>query len=59
MVFYKGFRLLFQDGKEVRRIGARMLSEGIEHQNLPYREMEKIRQASQRTEADIYGIYCC
>lgn len=44
MIFYKGFRLLFQDGKEVRRIGARMLSEGIEHQNLPYREMEKIRQ---------------
>ncbi|XP_026055722.1 LETM1 domain-containing protein 1 isoform X1 [Carassius auratus] len=42
--FMKGFRLLFQDGKEVRRIVARMLSERIEHQNLPYRDMEKVRQ---------------
>ncbi|XP_043080464.1 LETM1 domain-containing protein 1 isoform X2 [Puntigrus tetrazona] len=42
--FMKGFRLLFQDGKEVGRITARMLSERIEHQNLPYRDMEKIRQ---------------
>ncbi|KAF4096519.1 LETM1 domain-containing protein 1 [Onychostoma macrolepis] len=42
--FMRGFRLLFQDGKEVRRIVARMLSERIEHQNLPYRDMEKIRQ---------------
>uniref|UniRef100_A0A8C1YJK4 LETM1 domain containing 1 n=1 Tax=Cyprinus carpio TaxID=7962 RepID=A0A8C1YJK4_CYPCA len=42
--FMRGFRLLFQDGKEVRRIVSRMLSERIEHQNLPYRDMEKIRQ---------------
>ncbi|XP_016359344.1 LETM1 domain-containing protein 1-like [Sinocyclocheilus anshuiensis] len=42
--FMRGFRLLFQDGTEVRRIVARMLSEKTEYQNLPYRDMEKIRQ---------------
>uniref|UniRef100_A0A672N933 LETM1 domain-containing protein 1-like n=1 Tax=Sinocyclocheilus grahami TaxID=75366 RepID=A0A672N933_SINGR len=42
--FMRGLQLLFQDGTELRRIVARMLSERIEHQNLPYRDMEKIRQ---------------
>lgn len=59
MIFYKGFRLLFQDGKKVRRIVVCMLSEKTDYQNLHYRDMEKIRQVGQRTEADIYGLYCC
>lgn len=56
---YKGFRLLFQDAQEVRRIMTRMFSDSVEHQNVPYRDLEKLRQVGWRTEADIYGIYCC
>ncbi|XP_063063971.1 LETM1 domain-containing protein 1 isoform X2 [Engraulis encrasicolus] len=42
--FLKGFRLLFQDAKEVRKIKARMYSNDTDHWNLPYRDMEKLRQ---------------
>uniref|UniRef100_A0A9J8D2U4 LETM1 domain containing 1 n=1 Tax=Cyprinus carpio carpio TaxID=630221 RepID=A0A9J8D2U4_CYPCA len=42
--FMRGFRLLFQDGKKVRRIVVCMLSEKTDYQNLHYRDMEKIRQ---------------
>ncbi|XP_023271308.1 LETM1 domain-containing protein 1 [Seriola lalandi dorsalis] len=41
--FVEGFKLLFQDTKEVRRIKAKM-STGVKFQDLPYREMEKLRQ---------------
>lgn len=39
-----GFKLLFSDIKEVRRIKTKMYSGGVEFRNLPYREMEKLRQ---------------
>ncbi|XP_056588644.1 LETM1 domain-containing protein 1 [Triplophysa dalaica] len=42
--FMKGFRLLFQDAKEIRRIQTRVLTENIGYENLPYRELEKLRQ---------------
>ncbi|XP_026881621.2 LETM1 domain-containing protein 1 isoform X2 [Electrophorus electricus] len=42
--FKRGFRLLFQDVREVRRIKSGMLINNIDHQKLPYREMEKLRQ---------------
>ncbi|XP_040909552.1 LETM1 domain-containing protein 1 [Toxotes jaculatrix] len=42
--FIEGFKLLFQDVKEVRRIKAKMSSDGVKFQDLPYREMEKLRQ---------------
>ncbi|XP_056304618.1 LETM1 domain-containing protein 1 isoform X2 [Danio aesculapii] len=44
LLFCKGFRLLFEDGKEVQKIVFRMLSDKTSHPNLPYRDMEKIRQ---------------
>lgn len=37
---------MFQDAKEVRRIKAKMYSDGVKFQDLPYREMEKLRQVS-------------
>ncbi|KAM9751336.1 LETM1 domain-containing protein 1 isoform 1-T1 [Menidia menidia] len=39
-----GFKLLFQDVKDVRRIKVKMLSDGMKFQDLPYREMEKLRR---------------
>ncbi|KAG1961008.1 LETM1 domain-containing protein [Pimephales promelas] len=42
--FMKGFRLLFQDAQETRRIMTRMFSNSVEHQNGPYRDLEKLRQ---------------
>uniref|UniRef100_A0A3P8X398 LETM1 domain containing 1 n=1 Tax=Cynoglossus semilaevis TaxID=244447 RepID=A0A3P8X398_CYNSE len=42
--FVEGFKLLFSDIKEVRRIKTKMYSGGVEFRNLPYREMEKLRQ---------------
>uniref|UniRef100_A0A1A7YZS4 LETM1 domain containing 1 n=1 Tax=Iconisemion striatum TaxID=60296 RepID=A0A1A7YZS4_9TELE len=42
--FVQGFKQLFQDAKDVRKIKAKMLSEGVKFQDLPYREMEKLRQ---------------
>ncbi|XP_051735512.1 LETM1 domain-containing protein 1 isoform X2 [Ctenopharyngodon idella] len=44
MFLYKGFRLLFQDAREVRKIMTRMLTDSTENQNLPYRDLEKLRQ---------------
>jgi len=41
---HKGFRLLFQDAQETRRIMTRMFSNSVEHQNGPYRDLEKLRQ---------------
>ncbi|KAM6925558.1 LETM1 domain-containing protein 1 [Xenentodon cancila] len=41
--FVEGFKKLFQDAKEVRRIKTKMLS-GVKFQDLSYREMEKLRQ---------------
>ncbi|KAM9350389.1 LETM1 domain-containing protein 1 [Symphorus nematophorus] len=41
--FVEGFKLLFRDTKEVRRIKAKMYS-GVQFQDLPYRDMEKLRQ---------------
>ncbi|XP_042348545.1 LETM1 domain-containing protein 1 [Plectropomus leopardus] len=42
--FVEGFKLLFRDAKEVRRIKAKMFSDGVQVKDLPYREMEKLRQ---------------
>ncbi|XP_026224179.1 LETM1 domain-containing protein 1 [Anabas testudineus] len=42
--FTEGFKLLFQDAKDVRMIKAKMMSGGVKFQDLPYREMEKLRQ---------------
>ncbi|XP_068454075.1 LETM1 domain-containing protein 1 [Clinocottus analis] len=42
--FREGFKLLFQDAKEVQRIRVKMFSERLEVKDLPYREMEKFRQ---------------
>lgn len=39
-----GFKLLYQDGKTVARIKAKMGSTGVEFKDLPYREMEMLRQ---------------
>ncbi|XP_044068580.1 LETM1 domain-containing protein 1 isoform X2 [Siniperca chuatsi] len=39
-----GFKLLFKDAKDVRRIKTKMFSEGVQFQDLSYREMEKLRQ---------------
>ncbi|XP_034028955.1 LETM1 domain-containing protein 1-like isoform X2 [Thalassophryne amazonica] len=43
-IFIEGFKLLFHDTKDVWRIRAKMLCHGIQFQDLPYREMEKLRQ---------------
>ncbi|XP_062397007.1 LETM1 domain-containing protein 1 [Sardina pilchardus] len=42
--FLNGFRLLFQDAKEVKAIKTRMLSNNTDRWKLPYRELEKLRQ---------------
>ncbi|XP_072222576.1 LETM1 domain-containing protein 1 isoform X2 [Leuresthes tenuis] len=42
--FVEGFKLLFQDAKDVSRIKVKMMSDGVKIQDLPYREMEKLRQ---------------
>ncbi|XP_017562536.1 LETM1 domain-containing protein 1 [Pygocentrus nattereri] len=42
--FMKGFRVLFQDAKELHKIKTRMIANNIDYQKLPYREMEKLRQ---------------
>ncbi|KAJ8016858.1 hypothetical protein DPEC_G00011710 [Dallia pectoralis] len=42
--FRKGFQLLFQDVREVKLIKTRMLTEGVEVKDLPYHDMEKLRQ---------------
>ncbi|XP_076874829.1 LETM1 domain-containing protein 1 [Brachyhypopomus gauderio] len=42
--FTRGFRLLFEDAREVHRIKRRMLSNNLDYQKLSYREMEKQRQ---------------
>lgn len=39
-----GFKLLFRDANDVRRIKAKMFSDGVRFQDLSYREMEKLRQ---------------
>ncbi|XP_074537645.1 LETM1 domain-containing protein 1 isoform X2 [Halichoeres trimaculatus] len=42
--FVEGFKLLYQDAKAVARIKANMGSTGVEFKDLPYREMEMLRQ---------------
>uniref|UniRef100_H3D4P5 LETM1 domain containing 1 n=1 Tax=Tetraodon nigroviridis TaxID=99883 RepID=H3D4P5_TETNG len=42
--FVEGFKLLFRDAKEVQRIKTKMLADGVPFQDLPYRDMEKLRQ---------------
>ncbi|XP_066440477.1 LETM1 domain-containing protein 1 isoform X1 [Eleutherodactylus coqui] len=42
--FMKGAKMLWIDGKEVTRIRRRMKSQGIQYHQLPYRDMEKLRQ---------------
>ncbi|KAM6981775.1 LETM1 domain-containing protein 1 [Tautogolabrus adspersus] len=42
--FMKGFRLLYQDAKAVVRIKTKMSSAGVQFKDLPYREMEMLRQ---------------
>ncbi|XP_015236608.1 PREDICTED: LETM1 domain-containing protein 1 [Cyprinodon variegatus] len=42
--FVQGFKMLFQDARDARRIKAKMLVDGVKFQDLHYREMEKLRQ---------------
>ncbi|KAM9445062.1 LETM1 domain-containing protein 1 [Clarias gariepinus] len=42
--FMRGFRLFFEDAREVHRIRIRIIKNNINPQKLPYREMEKLRQ---------------
>ncbi|XP_056444162.1 LETM1 domain-containing protein 1 [Gadus chalcogrammus] len=42
--FTEGFKLLFQDGKEVSRIQTRLVTGKVTWEDLPYREMERLRQ---------------
>ncbi|KAJ8390493.1 hypothetical protein AAFF_G00102900 [Aldrovandia affinis] len=42
--FMKGFRLLCQDAMEIRNIKSKMLFSNLKFQQLPYREMEKLRE---------------
>lgn len=39
-----GFKLLFRDAKDVQRIKTKMITGGVQFQDLPYRDMEKLRQ---------------
>nr|XP_057907046.1 LETM1 domain-containing protein 1 [Doryrhamphus excisus] len=40
----EGFKLLFQDAKEVSQIKTKMASHGVMYEELSYRELEKVRQ---------------
>ncbi|XP_062975766.1 LETM1 domain-containing protein 1 [Elgaria multicarinata webbii] len=42
--FIKGFQVLFSEVKEIRRIKRNMIHKNIRFHQLPYREMEKLRQ---------------
>ncbi|XP_040196784.1 LETM1 domain-containing protein 1 [Rana temporaria] len=42
--FTKGLRMLLVDGKDVHMIKMNMRSRGLKYYQLPYREMEKLRQ---------------
>uniref|UniRef100_A0A673CMD5 LETM1 domain containing 1 n=1 Tax=Sphaeramia orbicularis TaxID=375764 RepID=A0A673CMD5_9TELE len=42
--FVEGFKLLFQDAGELKRIRVKMFTDGIMYKDLPYRDMEKLRQ---------------
>ncbi|XP_047222472.1 LETM1 domain-containing protein 1 isoform X3 [Girardinichthys multiradiatus] len=42
--FMEGFKMLFQDARDVRRIKTKMLVDRVKFQDLNYREMEKLRQ---------------
>ncbi|XP_068192793.1 LETM1 domain-containing protein 1 [Antennarius striatus] len=43
--FTQGLKLMFQDFKEIKRISMKMRSEGLGFHDLPYRDMEKLRQS--------------
>ncbi|XP_017401381.1 LETM1 domain-containing protein 1 isoform X6 [Cebus imitator] len=43
-IFTKGFRMLWADAKKARRIKTNMWNHNIEFHQLPYREMEHLRQ---------------
>ncbi|XP_053311772.1 LETM1 domain-containing protein 1 [Spea bombifrons] len=45
--FTKGFRMLLMDAKEVGMIKQKMNYQGLQFHQLPYREMEKLRQFRQ------------
>ncbi|KAK1899052.1 LETM1 domain containing protein 1 [Dissostichus eleginoides] len=42
--FVEGIKLLFRDCKEVKRIKEKMYSDKLQFKDLPYRDMEKLRQ---------------
>ncbi|KAL6119519.1 letmd1 [Pungitius sinensis] len=42
--FKEGVKLMLQDGKAVQRIKIKMFSNGMQYKDLPYRDMEKLRQ---------------
>ncbi|KAE8292879.1 LETM1 domain-containing protein 1 [Larimichthys crocea] len=42
--FFEGFKLLFSDANEVKRIKLKMHYERLPYKDLPYRDMEKLRQ---------------
>ncbi|XP_078287497.1 LETM1 domain-containing protein 1 isoform X3 [Rhinoraja longicauda] len=42
--FFRGFHILYLDFKEVNGIRNKMANKGLKYNQLPYREMEKLRQ---------------
>ncbi|KAK0133888.1 LETM1 domain-containing protein 1 [Merluccius polli] len=42
--FTEGFKLLFREAREVSRIKARLLTRRVRRRDLPYRDMERLRQ---------------
>lgn len=42
--FVEGFKLLLRDANEVRRIKVKIHTDRLQYQDLPYRDMEKLRQ---------------
>ncbi|XP_034551166.1 LETM1 domain-containing protein 1 isoform X2 [Notolabrus celidotus] len=47
--FVEGFKLLYQDGKAVGRIKAKMGTMGVKAKDLPYRDMEMLRHFRRNT----------
>ncbi|XP_039602625.1 LETM1 domain-containing protein 1 [Polypterus senegalus] len=42
--FFRGFQLLFRDAREFQRIQVKLAKQGVRRDQLPYREMELLRQ---------------
>lgn len=49
-IFCTGFKALFLEAKEIRKIKINMAHQGISFQQLPYRDMERLRQVGPASE---------